>query len=123
MKSKFLNTVITCIIFSLSCLVNISNATIIEFTSGTSYLDGGGTCTTTPCWGVDYYEEDGFIFDFIGTSTGDSVGDYYGAGNEVIHSHWDGLMSAMEIRKSGGGTFDLNYFVLKRKNKKIKFVI
>ncbi|WP_448547880.1 PEP-CTERM sorting domain-containing protein [Thalassotalea fusca] len=108
----------------LSCLVaGSANATIIDFTGGTSTLTGGGECTTTaaddPCdSGIDYYTENGFIFDFIGDSG--YVGEYYGKDstgeyNDVIHSHWapnHGNMTAMEIRQVGGGTFDLNSFIL-----------
>lgn len=94
-------------------LCSVSQAAIIDFTGGTAYLNGGGTCNTTDtslCYSVDYYEEDGFIFDFIGSY--EYVGDYYNATNSVVHAHWQLGLQAMEIRKVGGGVFDLNYFVL-----------
>jgi hypothetical protein len=75
----------------------------------------GGTSTTdsTKIFGnVDYYIEDGFIFDYIG-GTGGWLGNYYRTGNDVIHAHWgEGEMTSIEIRKESGGTFDFNYFVL-----------
>jgi len=108
----------------MSCLtISAANASLIDFTGGTSTLTGSGTCVTTSgndsCGsGVDYYTEDGFIFDFIGASG--YVGEYYGVDgtgdyNDVIHSHWapnHGTMTAMEITKVGGGFFDLNSFIL-----------
>ena len=120
-----MNLHITRLLASLSLLVLgvPASAAVITFTGGTvTRLD-----TTTPTtnnsvsWdNVDYYEEAGFRLDFLpnagsaGFST--HVGNYYGAGNDVIHSHWAtgvfGLVMAIEITKIGGGTFDLNYFVL-----------
>ena len=45
-----------------------------------------------------------------------NIGNYYGVGNDVIHAHWDtggfGQVTSIEITKVGGGTFDLNYFLL-----------
>ncbi|MGI5308232.1 PEP-CTERM sorting domain-containing protein [Rheinheimera sp. WS51] len=90
-----------------------SNAAIIDFSGGTAYLGNGGTCAVSDsasCNNVDYYEEDGFIFDFIGSH--EFIGDYYGASNAVVHAHWSNALSAMEIKKIGGGFFDLNYFIL-----------
>jgi hypothetical protein len=61
---------------------------------------------------VDFYTENGFVFDYIG-GTGGSIGAYYGQNNDVIHAHWGvGEMTSIEIRKDGGGTFEFNYFVL-----------
>jgi hypothetical protein len=90
-----------------------SQAAIIDFTGGKAYSSNGTVCNTTNtarCSGVDYYEEEGFIFDFIGAN--ESVGNYYGNGNSVVHSHWNSGLKSMEIRKVGGGFFDLNYFIL-----------
>jgi hypothetical protein len=99
-----------------------ASAAVIDFTGGTVYLFGGGTQTTsnTVNWdNVDYYEENGFRLDFInlaGVPFATNVGNYYGAGNDVIHAHWStglfGNVTAIEITKVGGGTFDLNYFIL-----------
>lgn len=113
MRSKFL----FCLAIFLIAfgLVGSANAALIDFTGGTAYLLAGGTGNTTPgselYWDVDYYVEDGFIFDYAGT--GGYIGDYYGGSelNDVIHGHFPGMGYA-EITKEGGGTFDLNYFVL-----------
>jgi len=81
-----------------------ASAAVIDFTGGTVF--GGG----------DYYEENGFRVNPIGDVA--FFGDYYGVNNDVIHAHWappgGGLQNVSEIRieKIGGGTFDLNYFIL-----------
>ena len=99
-----------------------SQAAVIQFTGGTVVrLDTSiETTNNAAAWdNVDYYEEDGFRLDFLPNSaTGFSthVGNYYGAGNDVIHSHWStgnfGTVTSVVITKVGGGTFDLNYFIL-----------
>ncbi len=99
------------------CLFGIANATQIDFTGGTAYLVDGTTLTTNnsdTAWGTDYYVEDGFVIDFIGD--GGIIGDYYSGNNDVIHGHWDtgdyGSLTAIQIFKEDGSTFDLNYFEL-----------
>lgn len=100
-----------------------ASAAVIDFTGGTVTRLDATTETTnnTVTWdNVDYYEENGFRLDFLpnagsaGFAT--NVGNYYGAGNDVIHAHWAtgnyGGVTAIEITKIGGGTFDLNYFIL-----------
>jgi hypothetical protein len=99
------------------------NAAVIDFTGGTVTRLDATTQTTsnTSNWdNVDNYQENGFMLDFkpdtgsAGFST--NVGNYYGVGNDVIHAHWAtgsfGGVTSIEITKIGGGTFDLNYFVL-----------
>ena len=79
-----------------------ANATIITFTGGT--VSGGGSI----------YEEAGFRVEAIGDSV--FFGDYYAAGNDVIHGHWVngccGTMTKLVVSKIDGTAFDLNYFVL-----------
>lgn len=100
-----------------------SHAVVITFTGGTATFHGGGTGVTSngPLYSnVDYYEESGFRYNFLPnvlTPSSSYVGVYYGGvANDVIHAHWDagdfGQVTLMEITKIGGGTFDLNYFVL-----------
>jgi hypothetical protein len=100
-----------------------ASAAQITFTGGTVVrLDGSMETTNNIVnWdNVDYYEEDGFRLDFIPNSGSQgfatNVGNYYGAGNDVIHAHWAtgnfGGVTAIDITKVGGGTFDLNYFIL-----------
>ena len=93
-----------------------SQASVVTFTGGTIHQNNGGTIVTNRSGsysGVDYYQEGDFILDYIGGSDFDAhVGDYYSAGNDVIHGHWGGALSAIEISKVSGGIFDFNYFVL-----------
>jgi hypothetical protein len=107
----------------VSCIAAKSQAAIVTFTGGVVTRLDTTTETTnnTVTWNnVDYYEEVGFKLDFIPNSGSAGfathVGNYYGAGNDVIHSHWAtgnfGGVTSIEITKIGGGAFDLNYFVL-----------
>ena len=108
---------------ALAACAGSSHATLITFTGGTASMLGGGTNVTNNSvsyQGVDYYEEGGFRLDFL-PNTGSSgfatnIGDYYGAGNDVIHAHWAtgnfGGVTAIEITQIGGGSFDLNFFTL-----------
>jgi hypothetical protein len=100
-----------------------ASAAVIDFTGGTVTRLDATTETTNNAvnWdGVDYYEQGGFRLDFLPNSGSagfaTNVGNYYGAGNDVIHAHWAtgnfGGVEAIEITKVGGGTFDLNYFIL-----------
>jgi len=107
----------------LTVAAGSASSAVIDFTGGTVYRLDSSTATpnnTVSFDNVDYYEENGFRLDFLpnpgsaGFAT--HVGDYYGAGNDVIHAHWAtgnfGGVTAVEITKIGGGTFDLNYFIL-----------
>lgn len=100
-----------------------ATAAVINFTGGTVTRLDASTETTNNAvvWdNVDYYEQAGFKLDFLlnagsaGFAT--NIGNYYSAGNDVIHAHWAtgnfGGVTAIEITKIGGGTFDLNYFIL-----------
>ena len=89
---------------SIFALASAAHAIVIDYTGGSV----NGAYTT-------HYEEDGFQFDVTGSS-GAFVGDYYGAGNDVVHAHWDagdfGNVTRIVYSKIAGGTFDLNYFIL-----------
>lgn len=92
-----------------------SHAVVVDFTGGTVTFPDTTTATTNNVVlhsGVDYYEENGFKLNFIGGA--EYIGNYYGAGNDVIHGHWVpfGGLTSVEITKIGGGPFDLNYFRL-----------
>jgi len=115
-------------LLSLACLLLTglsvpSGATVIDFTGGTVTLKDGTTQTTnnSVVWqDVDYYEEDGFRLDFIPNTSNTPfesiIGDYYGAGNDVIHGHWAtgdfGGLTQIKVTKLDGQAFDVNYFVL-----------
>lgn len=103
----------------LATFVSIASgswASVVTFTGGTITFNSGGTAVTagnTNYQDVDFYTENGFVLDYIGGSGFSSnVGNYYGTGNDVIHGHWGTGISSIDIYKDGGGTFDLNYFVL-----------
>jgi hypothetical protein len=100
-----------------------SHATVVTFTGGTATRLDATTQTTNNAvtWdNVDYYEEGGFRLDFLPNSGSagfaTNIGNYYGVANDVIHAHWStgglGQVTSIEITKVGGGTFDLNYFLL-----------
>ena len=101
-----------------------AQATQINFTGGTVYRHSAPTGVTTSnsvTWNdVDYYEEGGFRLDFIGNNGSipfaAHIGNYYGAGNDVIHGHWNtgnfGDLTMIKVTKIDGSAFDLNYFVL-----------
>jgi len=97
-----------------------ASASVINFTGGNVVRFAGPNQTTnnSVTWdNVDYYEQNGFKLDFVGgTGFSSNIGNYYGAGNDVIHAHWAtgnfGGVTGIEITKIGGGTFDLNYFIL-----------
>lgn len=78
-----------------------SHAAIIEFNGApNSYLS--------------QYDEAGFRIQSIGGTS--YFGNYYGTGNNVIHSHWAtgdfGSVTRVYVSKIDGSAFDLNYFVL-----------
>jgi hypothetical protein len=100
-----------------------TQAAQITFTGGTVTRLDASTETTNNAvlWdNVDFYEEDGFRLDFLPNAGSGffatHIGDYYAVGNDVIHHHWEsgglGGVTSVEITKVGGGTFELNYFVL-----------
>ncbi len=99
-----------------------ATAVQINFTGGTVTLMNGTTQTTDNfvVWlDVDYYEEGGFRLDFIGNVSNPGsaiIGNYYGAANDVIHSHWRtgdfGEIDQIKVTKIDGTAFDLNYFIL-----------
>jgi len=98
------------------CLAAVAPAAVVTFTGGTATLNNGSTLITDGTFNtdnVDFYTESGFVLDYIGGSGFSSnVGNYYNTGNDVIHGHWGMGITSIDIYKDGGGTFDLNYFVL-----------
>lgn len=111
------------LLFGLFGLASSAQAVQIDFTGGTVQLLGGGTVTTNNSvnyQNIDYYDEDGFRLDFLpnsgSTGFATNIGNYYGVGNDVIHSHWStgdyGDVTQIRVTKLDGAAFDLNYFVL-----------
>lgn len=99
-----------------------AKATQINFTGGTVVRNDSSIQTTnnSGVWdNVDYYTEGGFKLDFISSGGGgfeSNIGDYYRAGNDVIHGHWAtghfGGLTQIKVTKLDNAAFDLNYFVL-----------
>jgi hypothetical protein len=100
-----------------------AQATVIDFTGGTVFFNGGGSAVTNNdnnYSNVATYEEDGFrvTFSFSGAPTAfaSNIGDYYNVSNDVIHGHWleGGLanLTLIRIERIDAALFDLNYFVL-----------
>jgi len=94
-----------------------AGAVQVGFAGGTATLTDASTVVTNNSvthGAVDFYEEGGFKLDFIGDAG--FIGNYYGAGNAVIHAHWDGgccgTLTQIKVTKSDNTSFDLNYFVL-----------
>lgn len=95
----------------------------IHFTGGTVYRNDASTETTNNVvsWdNVASYEESGFrfVYSFAGDpgAFASHIGNYYGAGNDVIHAHWFtgnfGEVTKITFTKIDGTAFDLNYFIL-----------
>jgi hypothetical protein len=104
-------------ILTLSVVMTpLAPAAVVTFTGGTITSNNGSTSVTNGSFvqdDVDFYTESGFVLDYIGGSNFSSnVGTYYGGSNDVIHGHWGMGVSSIDIYKAGGGTFELNYFVL-----------
>jgi hypothetical protein len=83
---------------ALLAIGSTAQGVVIDFTGGT--LSAGDT----------HYEENGFQIDAVGGDM--EVGDYYGVGNDVLHAHWIFGLTELTVSKIGGGTFDLNYFII-----------
>jgi MYXO-CTERM domain-containing protein len=95
----------------------------IKFTGGTVIRNDASIETTNNIvsWdNVAAYEEGGFRFEysFAGAPSpfASHIGNYYGAGNDVIHAHWEtgdfGEVVLIKFTKIDGTAFDLNYFIL-----------
>ncbi len=108
--------------FGLIAALSIASpaqAVLIDFTGGTVTTLGGTTFitdTTAVYDDVDFYEQNGVKFDFLGPSANPfsyNIGNYYSIGNDVIHGHWTagpfGDLESIRVEKIDGTAFDLNY--------------
>lgn len=98
-------------------LGGLAHADVINFTGGTATDSGAGTHVTSNSASfsdIVKYEQMGYRVEFIG-GTG-YIGNYYAAGNDVIHGHWDtgdfGTLTRIKFSRIDGAAFDLNYFIL-----------
>ena len=100
---------------TLILMASIAKAAIVTFTGGTATLESGDTIitdTTSQNSGVISYQEESIILEYSSPTQDwsfQTVGDYYGTGNDVIHGHWDNI-STIEISRENNIAFDLQYF-------------
>lgn len=93
-------------------------AITLDFTGGVVTYTGGGTFlptnTTLSSGIVDYYIEDGYRFDFIGTPGAQTIGYYYGDGpaNSVLHGHYEPSVTELRVSRVDGTSFNLDSFTL-----------
>ena len=96
-------------------LQSFCQAAIVTFTGGTATLVSGDTIitdATSQNSGVISYQEESIILEYSSPTQDwsfQTVGDYYGTGNDVIHGHWDNI-STIEISRENNIAFDLQYF-------------
>jgi hypothetical protein len=95
-----------------------AKAAVISFTGGTVTDQYNVTSTTTGgsmYFNVVSYVENGFQLNYVSSSgnyNAQTIGDYYGTSNDVIHGHWLGGLESIDIFNVSGSTFDLNYFII-----------
>jgi len=99
----------------LTLVASLSKAAIVTFTGGTATLDNDQTVitdTTSQNSGVISYQEESVILEYNSPFQDwsfQTIGDYYGIGNDVIHGHWSAI-SSIEISRENNTPFDLQYF-------------
>lgn len=101
----------------LIAIISMSKAAIVSFDGGiasTTYGDEIEVTNSTQVSDVDFYREGTIILSYnleesVEQSSWQTVGDYYGTQDSVIHGHWEQL-SSIEIQREGNTPFDLQYF-------------
>lgn len=94
---------------------SLAKAAIVTFTGGTATLENGEsviTDTQSQNEGVVSYQEGSVVLNYLSPNEDwsfQTVGNYYGAGDDVIHGHWTAI-SAIEIGREGNTPFDLQFF-------------
>ena len=109
-------TILTLLIGAL--MLFSAKATVITFTGGTAIDANNIPHVTTQDWSysnIVSYVESGFQLNYVvssGSYFPQTVGNYYGSSNDVIHGHWTGGLTSIDIISVDGSTFDLNYFII-----------
>lgn len=91
---------------------------IISFTGGEVFSSEGAFLGTTDETNIfsevgSYIESDFLIqYNTIGHGHGQTVGNYYGDQNDVLHGHWDGELQSIEISRIDNALFDFEYLAL-----------
>ena len=105
------------LILPLLFAASLAKAAIVTFTGGTANLENGEIVITDAQSyndGVMSYQEGDVILDYLSPNEDwsfQTVGNYYGAGDDVIHGHWSAI-SSIEIYREGNTPFDLQFFHL-----------
>jgi len=98
-----------------------AHATTIDFTGGTAAMNNGWAGITSNAFtfsdlAVYYADNTPDVLSFYTQVSEGFVGDYYGVGNDVLHSDWSDNATAGDrgilAYKRYGESFDLNSFVL-----------
>lgn len=109
-------TILTLLIGAL--MTFSAKAAVITFTGGTATDAYNNTYVTTEhgtYYNIVSYVENGFEMRYVSSSNNynaQTVGEYYGSENDVIHGHWFGGLESIDISNINGSTFDLNYFII-----------
>lgn len=99
-------------------LASSAYATVITFTGGNAIDQYGNIYVTNQdytYYNIVSYTENGYQLDYVtdGNSQSQTVGNYYGTANDVIHGHWIGGLQSIDVKSTTVGyTFDLNYFTI-----------
>lgn len=99
----------------LFATISMAQGAIVTFTGGIATGFDGSEFTTdaqSQFSGVQWYTDQSVILEYVSPSEDYSfqtVGNYYGAGDDVIHGHWTAI-SAIEISRENNVPFDLQFF-------------
>jgi len=103
------------LLLPLIALSSFAEAAIVTFTGGTAISpDGTEIVTDANSYNSNIvsYQEGTVILNYVSPVDDYSfqtVGNYYGAGDDVIHGHWTAI-SAIEISRENNVPFDLQFF-------------
>ncbi|SHG52625.1 PEP-CTERM sorting domain-containing protein [Massilia sp. CF038] len=95
-------------------------ATEIDFTGGQAvYFDGSSVVTNNieSYYNASYYLENGYKVSNTGGVL--NLGNYYGLGNDVMHTHWarnGGGVTEVRVARLDGALFDLDSFDVSSNN-------
>ncbi|HEY0064521.1 MAG TPA: PEP-CTERM sorting domain-containing protein [Telluria sp.] len=102
------------------CAALPAGATAVRFTGGDAvYFDGTRDVTNNvdTYYNVTYYAENGYKISNTGGVL--NLGNYYGLGNDVMHTHWarnGGGVTEVRVARLDGAAFDLNAFDVSSNN-------
>jgi len=103
------------LLLPLLLMASFAKGAIVTFTGGTAISPDGTEFVTnaqSQNSNIVSYQEGTVILEYVspvGDYSFQTVGDYYGAGDDVIHGHWTAI-SAIEISRENNVPFDLQFF-------------